>query len=420
MRPLFSKTISPSLSPNSSWKDVWIALSYFLLPWKWLKWNIGRNVERLERQLKEYLGVNHVIAFESGRGSEYAIFQALGIGEGDEVIMQSFTCIVVANEILWSGAKPVYCDIDRNTYNMDPKKLEALITPKTKAIVLQHTFGKPGPIDEVLKIAAEHNLKVVEDCAHSLGSIYKNKQLGIFGDAAFYSLGRDKVISGVHGGFAVTNDDELAKKLREMQSEVPYPKRMRTFQHLMHPIAFSVILPLYNRFHIGKIMLILLQKMGLISKVFVKGEKQAKEPEHKVMKLSNALANLALYQFSKLEKFNDHRKKIAKIYAHELNDIEELALPTIDERDNCYRYSILSDKRKEISLEAKKHGFLLGDWYDPSIAPKGTNAAAVEYDEKQCPVATEVSGKVINLPTHPKITVKDAKQLVDIISNVVA
>ena len=120
------------------------------------------------------------------------------IGEGDEVLVQAFTCVAVPNSVLWAQATPVYADIDA-TLNIDPIDVEKKITNRTKAIIVQHTFGIPADMDALVALAKKHNILLIEDCAHSLGATYKGKKVGTFGDAAFFSFGRDKVVSSVFG-----------------------------------------------------------------------------------------------------------------------------------------------------------------------------------------------------------------------------
>ncbi|KKU80518.1 MAG: DegT/DnrJ/EryC1/StrS aminotransferase, partial [Candidatus Gottesmanbacteria bacterium GW2011_GWA1_47_8] len=181
--------ISASLSPNTEPDDVWLAIQTLFSPWKW------QNGEALLR-VRQWFG-GEITLFSSGRVSLFAILKSFEIGTGDEVIIQAFTCVAVPNSVLWSGATPVYVDID-DTCNIDPQNVEKKITNKTKAIIIQHTFGIPADLVELAKIAKKHGLLIIEDFAHSLG-------LHISGDAAFFSFGRDKVISSVWGGGAVIN-----------------------------------------------------------------------------------------------------------------------------------------------------------------------------------------------------------------------
>ena len=124
-------------------------------------------------------------AFWKGRVALYAILQALGVGAGDEVLIAGFTCVVVPNAVRFLGAKPVYADISIGSYNLDPASAAQAITPLTRAMIVQHTLGIPAPLEELLALAKLHNLAVIEDCAHSLGSTYCGNPLGTFGNAAF-------------------------------------------------------------------------------------------------------------------------------------------------------------------------------------------------------------------------------------------
>ncbi|MEK9149797.1 MAG: DegT/DnrJ/EryC1/StrS family aminotransferase, partial [Candidatus Desantisbacteria bacterium] len=169
------------------------------------------SIEKYEDTYKRYLGVSYASSFWKGRVALYAILKALGIGEGDEVLVEGFTCVVVPNAVIFAGAKPVYVPPDPKTYNMDISQIESKITSKTKAIIVQHTFGLPSDMDSTLDIAKRHNLRVIEDCAPALGADYKGRKVGTFGDAAFFSSQWSKVISTGLGGVAVTNDPEIGE-----------------------------------------------------------------------------------------------------------------------------------------------------------------------------------------------------------------
>ena len=169
------------------------------------------------------IGVPHAYAFWKGRVALYAILRALDIGQGDEVIMPGFTCVVVANAIRFAGATPVYVDIAPGTYNLDPAKLEHAITSRCRAVIVQHTFGIPADLEPLLKIAHRHRIVVIEDCAHALGSTYKGLPLGGFGDAAFFSSQWSKPYTTGLGGLAVTSDERIAKRLRIVSEQFTDP-----------------------------------------------------------------------------------------------------------------------------------------------------------------------------------------------------
>lgn len=150
--------------------------------------NSNQSIQKYEDMFKKFLNVSHASSFWKGRVALYAILKALGIGEGDEVLVEGFTCVVVPNAVIFAGAKPVYIAPDPKTYNMDVSQIETAITSKTKAIIVQHTFGLPADMDSILNIAKKYNLRVIEDCAPALGAIYKGRKVGTFGDAAFLVL----------------------------------------------------------------------------------------------------------------------------------------------------------------------------------------------------------------------------------------
>jgi len=409
------KTIAISLSPNATKRDVWISIKTLFKPWTWK--NVP-EVIKLEDKFKEYLDINHAVTFESGRGCLFAILKAMNIGEGDEVIVQGYTCVVVSNSVLWTGAKPVYVDINEDDLNLNLEDLKSKITDKTKAIITQSSFGQPNDLPEIMEIANEHGIKLIEDCAHSLGSEFDGRKLGTFGDAAFFSFGRDKIISSVHGGIAVTNDAELATKLKDFKAKLKFQSSFRIFQHLMHPIIFSLVIPLYNVLNIGKIILVSAQKLRLISKVIQPDEKKGKQPKDLPSKFPNALAKLALNQLEHLTFFNAHRIKLSNLYSERLANLPVKLPPKIEGKKNVYlRYNIMVDDAKALRKFAKEQNILLGDWYDTVIAPKYIDASEFEYKENMCPIAEKIAKEIVNLPTHHKVTEKDAERVCEVIQN---
>ena len=163
------KLVFTSLSPNVEAEDRQYAWRLLLQPWNWRS---GGSIGECEEWFKKYFDVPHAWGVNSGRSGLFLILQALGIERGDEVLLQAFTCNAVPNPILWVGATPIYVDIDEETLNMDPADLEKKITPRAKAIIVQHTFGYPADMNRILEIAKKHNLIIIEDCAHALGARY--------------------------------------------------------------------------------------------------------------------------------------------------------------------------------------------------------------------------------------------------------
>lgn len=403
------RPIAISLSPNTEKDDVLLALSTLLSISSWQDEN---EVTKLEREFAQMFGPEYrSFAFNSGRSAEYVILRALGVGPGDEVVIQSFTCVAVPNSILWLGAKPVYADID-DSYNMDPKDLESKITSRTKVIILQHTFGIPAKIDKIKKIAEKHNIYLIEDCAHALGAEYKGDKVGTFGDVSFFSFGRDKILSSVFGGIALTRDRKLAFRIGQVSNNMAGSKTGWVLQQLFHPVAMSLILPLYN-LKIGRILLFLFQELGLLSRAVYSYEKNCLRPPLFPAKLPGGLAHLARHQLNKLGKYNNHRKQIAKFYFRELGNTA-FSLPSATTGSVWLRFPMRHEKAHELFKFAKKKKILLGDWYRDVITPV-SNLSLAGYQRGSCPKAEWFSKTVINLPTYPTLSKTDAQLVVRVV-----
>ena len=180
---------------------------------------LGPKTEEFERLVAEYVGVKHAVAVSSGTAALHLIVKALGIGPGDEVLVPSFTFVASVNVILYEGAKPVFVDIEPDTYNLDPGDLERKITPRTKAIMVVDVFGHPAEWDEILRIAEKYGLKVIDDSCEALGAEYKGRKLGQFGDAAAFAFYPNKQMTTGEGGMIVTDDDQIAKLCRSLRNQ---------------------------------------------------------------------------------------------------------------------------------------------------------------------------------------------------------
>ncbi|MCK5038573.1 MAG: DegT/DnrJ/EryC1/StrS family aminotransferase, partial [Thermoplasmata archaeon] len=181
-------------------------------------WADGPEIEMFEKAIAEYVGQKHAITFNNGTSALHALMLVCGIGPGDEVIVPSFTFISTANAPLFTGAIPVFADIEPVTYGLDPVDVVNRITDRTKAIIPVHYAGHPCQIGELKDIASDHGLLLLEDAAESMGSKFNGKMTGTFGDASMFSFCQNKVISTGEGGAIATNDEEMAEKLRLIKS----------------------------------------------------------------------------------------------------------------------------------------------------------------------------------------------------------
>jgi perosamine synthetase len=393
-RPVFI-----SLSPNVQRDDILLSLMLIFCPWMWKK---GKAIKLFENEFKKYIGVSYVKSYNSGRSAFLAILKALDFKDG-EIIVQGFTCNALINPIIWSGLKPVYIDID-DTLNMNPDLIEQKINNNTKAIIVQHTFGNPANLEKISEICDKHNIILIEDCAHSLGGEYNGRKLGTFGKVSFYSMGRDKIISSVYGGVAVTNDAEIASKLEDYD----YPKNGWIIQQLLHPILTKcLVIPLY-RIVIGKLLMIFFQKTRLLSMAVSKAEKQGEKPSYIPKRYSNALALLGLKQLTKIDKLNSHRKEIARCYDKFLQHKKV-------DNQVYMRYSLITDgNNRDFMNKLKKQYIFIDDgWNGSAIVPSSTNMEKMMYVKGICPKAEDYTNRIINLPTHINISHSIVERIVE-------
>ncbi|MDP2649923.1 MAG: DegT/DnrJ/EryC1/StrS family aminotransferase [bacterium] len=395
-----------SLSPNVQKEDVLTALKMFFKPRCVIK---GKYINLLEEWFKNFYHVSHSISFISGRGALYATLKSLNVIQGDEVIMQAFTCVAVCDPIISLGAKPVYCDITQSL-TIEPLDIERKITNKTKVIIVQHTFGIPANMRAIIEIAKKHKIAVIEDCAHIIGAEYENKKLGLFGDAAIFSFGRDKAFSSVFGGMVLTDNDVLGKKIEVFQEKLNYPSFLWSLQQLFHPVALSVVLPLYNFLSLGKLLLVFLQSIHFLSFPVSKEEKEGFLPISYVKKLPNSLALLVLLQLKKMKVYNKKRQEFARLYLKSFHSYE---LP-YKKPISFLRFPVLIENRDKVLKNLTREGIYLGKWYSEIIDPKGVNFDKIYYTKGMCPNAEKIAEKIINLPTYPIMSNKEAERVVKV------
>ncbi len=335
----------------------------------WISSN-GKYIDLFEKSFAEYIGVKHALSCCNGTVALHLALLALGIGPGDEVIVPTLTYVATANAVRYTGATPVLADSERDTWNIDPEKIEELITSKTKAIIPVPLYGHPCDMDPIIGIAKKHNLYVVEDAAEALGSEYKGKKCGSIADISTFSFYGNKTITTGEGGIIVTNDDAVAKKVKLLKGQGMDPDKRYWF-----PVVG------YN------------------------------------YRMTNIEAAIGLAQLENIEKFISKRKLIAKWYNEHLKGIKGITLPV--EKDygvhSYWMYSILIDE-----------GFGLSrDEVMDLLAKSGVETRPFFYPMHIMPVYTEnssrlknaeaVAAKGINLPTFYEIEEDDVKFLSGVI-----
>ncbi|MBI3626810.1 aminotransferase class I/II-fold pyridoxal phosphate-dependent enzyme [Candidatus Uhrbacteria bacterium] len=402
--------IFTSLSPNTEPDDISLAVKLLFSPWQWVT---GKAGERLEQAFEKWLPGYGAVAFNAGRTGLYAILSALNLQPDDEILLQAYTCVAVPGPVLWTGAKPVYVDCTSDL-TMSLEDLRRKISPRSKVLIIQHTLGIPADLENLINLAREHHLFVIEDCAHTMGSTYQGERLGTFGDAAFFSFGRDKALSSVFGGVVVSRDSELTARLKNLAQTWGTPSSGWVVQQLIHPLILNFSKATYS--WLGKFVLAGARRLGIISKAVYPTEKSGHRPPFGLKTMPNALAELALHQFKKLERYNLHRQMITKIYEENLPSSLKLSGPIEKwSKTVLLRYPIRVTNSGDLILKAKQSGIELGDWYQQPIAPTGVQYEKIGFNPKDCPDAARLSQHALNLPTHIQVTPAQAGQVLEFI-----
>ncbi|OGH64230.1 MAG: hypothetical protein A2821_04025 [Candidatus Magasanikbacteria bacterium RIFCSPHIGHO2_01_FULL_41_23] len=397
--------IFTGFSPNTRAEDAWLAFKLLLtLPKQLFLHNATR---KLEQWFREYFSCSYAIAFDSGRSALQKALEVNDIGHNDEVILQAFTCIVVANAVTNLGATPIYADCT-DTYTLNPADVKKKITQKTKAIIIQHTFGIPAQLEELLAIARERKLLVIEDCAHSLGNVHQGKLLGTFGDLAMFSFGTDKVISGVRGGMIITNNKKCGDLLQKIRDDLPQLSILVQLQHLLHPIFFFIGKNIYHLF-IGKVILFLGQKFRIVNRIIYSAEKEGRVPVWFPAQMPNVLATLAFNQIKNLDAWNMARQKNSAFYAKQL--LNKIGVQINDNQGAWLRFPLEVTNPIQLKHKALKSRIILGDWYSSPVAPIDSSSESAKYMAGSCPNAERISKHIINLPTDQFLSEEDLQRV---------
>ncbi|GIW65209.1 MAG: hypothetical protein KatS3mg093_188 [Candidatus Parcubacteria bacterium] len=367
---------------------------------------------KIEKSLKSYFPDGEILFFSSARGALYFLLSQIKTKSEEHVITQAFSCLVVPLAIKSAGYKPIYVDID-DSFNLSIQDLKNKLTSQTKAIIIQNTFGLPANISEIIKIAKENNLLVIENLTHSLGAKYEKKYLGNFGDVSLLSFNRNKVISSIIGGALIIKNQEIKEKLKQS-----YLKLSEIDESEIKKILFT-----------GKIFYLAKQNYNIIMKIFLKflrkknytlemvslKEKFGQKPENYLFKFPKILFPLLKNQIEKLEKFNEHRKKIAQIYID--SGLKNFQIN--EQSDPIFlRFPIFLNEPEKLLEKFKKQNIYLGDWYRCVLAPcPKTTLEKFDYQITSCPKAESVTKKIINLPTFVEIDENQALEIINLLKN---
>ena len=349
----------------------------------WL--TMGPKTIEFEKLIAEYVGAKHAIAVNSCTAALHLSLIALGIGKGDEVITTPYTFASTANVIIHVGAKPVFVDIKMDTYNIDPEKIRKAVTPKTKAIIPVHYAGQPCDMKEILEIAEDYGLYVIEDAAHAIGAEYEGRKIGTFGTTTCFSFYATKNMTTGEGGAITTNDDELADKLRILR---------------LHGISKDA----WKRYSSTGSWYYEVEECGW------------------KYNMTDLQAALGIHQIKKLEKFIEIRRKYAQIYNEELREIDGIIIPC--EKPNVrhvyhlYPILITNYDRNKFIEEMRERGIGCSVHFIP-LHLHPFYRKTFGFRKGDFPNAEWIYEREVSLPLYPKMSQRDIYRVISAIKNIV-
>ncbi len=378
-----------------------LALSY--APWAYRR---GRSIELLRSALEEKFH-RALALFASGREALLALFYAIDLKPGEEVIVQGYTCVVVPNAVSAAGGVPVFADIDRETLNLDLQNIGQLITPRTRAIICQHTFGIPSETEKLRALCDERKLLLIEDCAHVLPDENGPKEIGYHGDALLLSFGRDKAISGITGGAILVKSSEIADRLREMEARaadlswfavvrlLEYAPRMRLIRSLLWC-------------GLDKPILKLLGALRWIPPVVTPQEKKGRM-SHLLHRIPNACAALALSSLRNLSALNRHRRELTAFFL-QFGHEHGWPVPGGIRGDlPLQKFPLFVTDAQGKRRTLKCRNIHLDDgWTGCVVCPPSVDLPALGYEWGDDPEAEKACEQILSLPTHPTMTMEQA------------
>jgi perosamine synthetase len=395
------------LGGTTRWSDCVEALRYLLRPSQLVQ---GAKIQEYEQAFARTVGATYAISFSSARVGLYGLLRAVGVGEGAEVLLGVPTHIVVANAIRYTGARPVYIDCRLEDYNIDLEDAERRITPRSRVLVLQHTFGVPVEMDAALAFARRHNLVLFEDCVHALGTRYDGKQAGTFGDAAIFSTEETKTISTTMGGMAVTNDADLASRMRSFQASCSWPRMWLSARYLVKFVLYYML----TEPHVHRLARLTYDSLGRRNPLPVptsSEELKGRRPRDYERRLSNGQAALGLCQLKGLEANLRHRELVANAYRRQLSGCGLRLVQVPAKAEPAFvRYPVWVEDRPAV-IRALSPRAVVGTWFT-SVLEEAESPGVAGYEPGSCPRAERAAQHLINLPTHSRVSERDVKGLV--------
>lgn len=362
--------------------------------------------------------------FWKGRVALFAILKAAKIGPGDAVLVPGYTCVVVPSAVQFAGARPLYVDIDPATYNITLETIEAALggaDPRSqgiRAVVIQHTYGIPVDADPILDWARRHDVMVIEDCCHALGSRYRHgdgswSEVGSLGDAAFFSSQWSKPLTTGLGGWATARDEHFAAALKQLETETFVQpsalevSKLRTelllYKILFRPALYWLALDVYRN----------LARLGVFIGSSDEEEARGIMPADYAKAMSSMQRQLVIDKLGHLDELLAHRRRFQNLYDRALRDAGLPTLPVPSYADAyLLRYPLRIPNKLAALEKARSLHIELGDWFNHPLHPVGWDLSRLGWQQGMCPQGQQAAAEVVNLPLHRRVSERDVERAV--------
>ena len=335
------------------------------------KFILGPNVTALEQEVAAYLGVKYAIGVASGTDALVIALRSVGVGAGDEVIVPSFSFFAKAGAVMTVGARPVFVDIHPETYLIDYQAIEAVITPKTKAILPVHLYGQPADMDEILAIAETHHLKVIEDNAQAFGAVYKGRKTGALGDVGCLSFFPSKNLGGYgDGGMVTTDDDGVAGQARML--------RVHGWKKKYFPEMLG-----YNS------------------------------------RLDEMQAAVLRVKLRHVDDWNARRAEIAHLYSQSLSELGLRVPVEAPDRTHVYHLYMVAFDERDKAQQALKEAGIASEVYYQQPLHLAAPSRPFGRGEGSCPVSERCSRTLLALPVYPEMTGAQIEEVLSVVQRVI-
>jgi len=362
---------------------------------------------KLHSLISTHFGGSAAFSYTSARGALASFLSAAGIRQGDEVLLSTFSCLAVPTAVISTGATPIYADIDPETLNVTLDTIKAAVTHRTRVIVVQHTLGSFAPVQEIIQFAGEHDILVVEDCALSIGTKKNGREVGIFGDAAIFSMELSKTISVGWGGVLIVNKSKLARLVAAKYENVPELHLSKTIRMAVQTIITGIC---YKPAFFGctKYLVAIGFKLRLFKPSTPDSENEGCVGVDFISKLARPQTVLATHQWLRLDRITEVCHEHGTYIRNILTDLGYIPLGTFGDEYTSVspRVSFLVADRSAVMSWFLMNGVELGSWFDGPLSPV-PEVEVFNYRKENYPKASFVAKHIVNIPCHNRLSHSD-------------